>query len=204
MNVNFTNCEHKSEMYCLEGFLMDHLNLFSFKFIGNSEDNFILNVKEITLEYNDFVPTKSELKDCVLKEQQKMFLEACCLNMVEESEKAKEKEIYNNEKDIEKEKDNHTSQYLQEIFKLPNAEVKNSLIIFQVEDSFIEEICYSVDANDLIVKFENNDNLYIYKNVPIEVYFEFVFADNKGVFLNKDIKNNYKFEKSETYENSCN
>lgn len=41
-------------------------------------------------------------------------------------------------------------------------------------------------------------NVYDYKDVPAEVYEAMKTSGSKGIFLNKEIKGKYKFEKVET------
>lgn len=64
-----------------------------------------------------------------------------------------------------------------------------------VDSSNIEQIGYDSDAMELHVLFIGSPDLYVYLEVPLQVFEEFRSADSKGSFLNREIKNVYRFEK---------
>lgn len=63
-----------------------------------------------------------------------------------------------------------------------------------VDSSNIEAIGYDVDAQELHVRFLSGA-VYIYYEVPQGVFDAFVSAPSKGSFLNRDIKNVFRFSK---------
>lgn len=63
-----------------------------------------------------------------------------------------------------------------------------------VDSSHIEAIGYLPDTLELFVQFKDG-GIYVYLNVPPELYEEFMMAGSKGIFLNQCIKNVFSFEK---------
>lgn len=58
----------------------------------------------------------------------------------------------------------------------------------KVNSSTIQEVNY--DGKDMTVTFVG-DRIYVYKDVPAEVYDKFVEADSKGKFFHANIKESY-------------
>jgi len=63
-----------------------------------------------------------------------------------------------------------------------------------VDSSNIEAIGYDGDSQELHIRFLSSAS-YIYHGVPRQVFDELVNAPSKGSFLNREVKNVYKFTK---------
>lgn len=63
-----------------------------------------------------------------------------------------------------------------------------------VKSSNIDSIGYNESKKQLFVKFRN-DTIYVYKDVPIEVWENFQNAESKGKFVYYELRNMYDYEK---------
>ncbi len=63
----------------------------------------------------------------------------------------------------------------------------------KVQSSNIKQIGYDPETQDVHVHFHNGTAV-IYRNVPEQVYEDFLGADSPGRFLNSNLKNVYTFE----------
>jgi len=63
-----------------------------------------------------------------------------------------------------------------------------------VNSSNIEAIGYDDDNQDLHVQFLSG-GVYIYHQVPRQIFEELMSAPSKGSFLNREVKNVYQFTK---------
>lgn len=61
-----------------------------------------------------------------------------------------------------------------------------------VDSSNIEAIGYDPDQRDLYVQFHGG-RTYVYADVPEQTCNEFLHADSKGSYLNREIKSNYVY-----------
>lgn len=61
-----------------------------------------------------------------------------------------------------------------------------------VDSSNVEAIGYDSGQRDLYVQFQGG-RTYIYANVSEQTYNEFLRADSKGSYLNREIKPNYEY-----------
>ena len=61
-----------------------------------------------------------------------------------------------------------------------------------VDSSNVAAIGYEKEAEDLHVQF-NSGSVYVYSNVPVEVFDNFKDADSKGRYLNENIKGVYDY-----------
>jgi hypothetical protein len=64
-----------------------------------------------------------------------------------------------------------------------------------VDSSSVEAIGYDVDERELWVQFHGG-RTYVYSEVPEEVYQEFVQADSKGSYFNRELKPNYAWREA--------
>lgn len=64
-----------------------------------------------------------------------------------------------------------------------------------VDSSNIEAIGYDSDAQELHVRFLNSGETYVYYNVEEWVFHEFMQADSKGTYLNRNIKERFPYSK---------
>lgn len=63
----------------------------------------------------------------------------------------------------------------------------------EVKSSNIKAIDY--EKNDLLVEYLSGTK-YRYKNVPKELYEEFINAESKGRFMNSNIKGKFEYERA--------
>lgn len=59
-----------------------------------------------------------------------------------------------------------------------------------VESSVINKIGYNEKTKELYIEFKNK-HIYKYNNVPIEIMKEFISAESKGKYFNKNFKKKY-------------
>lgn len=64
-----------------------------------------------------------------------------------------------------------------------------------VDSSNVEAIGYDPDAMELHVLFKSGPTIYVYLNVPQDVFDSLQFADSKGQFINREVKPLYDFDK---------
>lgn len=84
----------------------------------------------------------------------------------------------------------------------PNIE---SFDMIEVDSSAIKEVGYSSLDHMLAIRFRENDgSVYVYYDVPEELYDNFMCADSLGKFYNSDIKGKYTCDEIEydTYKNN--
>jgi hypothetical protein len=70
----------------------------------------------------------------------------------------------------------------------------NEIEMIPVRSSSIKSIGYGTAEMILRVKFLSG-LVYDYLNVPENVFEEFLLSSSKGTYLNKKIKNKYRFKK---------
>ena len=63
-----------------------------------------------------------------------------------------------------------------------------------VDSSNIEQVGYDADNMELHVVFKDS-SLYVYRDVPVQIYEELLGAPSKGSFLNRAIKGVYEYDK---------
>ena len=63
-----------------------------------------------------------------------------------------------------------------------------------VDSSNVEAIGYDNDSQELHVQFVGG-HLYVYSDVPREVFDGLMYAPSKGSFLNREVKGVYQFTK---------
>lgn len=72
--------------------------------------------------------------------------------------------------------------------------LKSVFFIDTPESSVFNRIGYAEDNNDIVVDFETT-GLYVYHDVPSDVWDDFVDADSKGGFYQQNIKGQFDCEK---------
>lgn len=65
--------------------------------------------------------------------------------------------------------------------------------MIKVESSFIDEIGYDVNKQQLVIHIRNDR--YIYSYVKQQIFDQFLIADSKGQFFHQFIKDQYRFVK---------
>jgi hypothetical protein len=63
-----------------------------------------------------------------------------------------------------------------------------------VDSSNLEQVGYDSDAMELHVIFKDG-SLYVYSDVPQQIYEELLVAPSKGSYLNREVKSVYNYEK---------
>lgn len=63
-----------------------------------------------------------------------------------------------------------------------------------VDSSNIEAIGYDEDAQELHVQFLSG-GYYVYYEVPRQIFDDLLMAPSKGSFLNREVKNIYRYAK---------
>lgn len=63
-----------------------------------------------------------------------------------------------------------------------------------VDSSNVEQIGYDADNMELHVIFKDGA-LYVYTNVPVQIYEELLGAPSKGSYLNREVKGVYDYDK---------
>jgi len=68
----------------------------------------------------------------------------------------------------------------------------------RVESSLISEVGYDEDARALHVQFKKGGpGIYVYEDVPSEVYHDLIYSESLGRFFLKEIKGVYHGKKIE-------
>lgn len=62
-----------------------------------------------------------------------------------------------------------------------------------VQSSNVESIGYDADSCELHVRFLSAPTVYVYQQVPGDVYERFQLATSKGTFFNSEVKHTYRF-----------
>ena len=66
----------------------------------------------------------------------------------------------------------------------------------EVQSSNIKSIGYSEDNEILGVVMKSTSNImYLYENVPIQTYVNFITSDSKGKYFLNEIKGKFQFKK---------
>ena len=82
---------------------------------------------------------------------------------------------------------------IQEIVK-DLMDTQDSIIVEDdFESSLIESMTYNATTEILTIAFRTNGSVYMYKDVPKSVVEEFLSAESKGRYFNKNIKGNYDY-----------
>ena len=63
-----------------------------------------------------------------------------------------------------------------------------------VDSTNVRAVGYKRETCELFVEFHSS-GLYVYFDVPEEIYAEFMAAASKGSYLNENIKNHYHYSK---------
>lgn len=63
-----------------------------------------------------------------------------------------------------------------------------------VESSNLEQIGYDSDKSELHVIFKDG-SLYVYSDVPVQIYEALLVAPSKGSYLNREVKGVYNYDK---------
>ena len=72
--------------------------------------------------------------------------------------------------------------------------IEGKLIEVKIQSSNIKSSTYNTEDKTLLIEF-NNNSLYLYNEVPWEVFTKFRMAESQGKYFNSDISKKYKYEK---------
>lgn len=64
-----------------------------------------------------------------------------------------------------------------------------------VKSSLLDKVGYDPEAKVLAVQMNYSSDVYLYQNVPQEIFDDLLAADSKGAFYVKKIKGQYKTER---------
>lgn len=64
-----------------------------------------------------------------------------------------------------------------------------------VKSSLLDKVGYDPETKVLAVQMNYSSDVYLYRNVPLEVFDDLLAADSKGGFYVKNIKGKYKTER---------
>jgi hypothetical protein len=68
--------------------------------------------------------------------------------------------------------------------------------MYAVESAAIEAAGYDAEARELYLRFRESHETYVYWPVPPEVYGEFLVAESKGTYLNREIKPRFEYRRA--------
>ena len=64
-----------------------------------------------------------------------------------------------------------------------------------VSSSFLDKVGYDAQAKVLAIQMKNSSDVYLYRDVPVDVFDDLLAADSKGAYYVKHIKGKYKTER---------
>lgn len=64
----------------------------------------------------------------------------------------------------------------------------------EVVSSQLSSVAYDPESKILFIKFQNQ-TVYSYSEVPVEIYEQLIAAESVGKFFNANIKTSFKYEK---------
>ena len=64
-----------------------------------------------------------------------------------------------------------------------------------VKSSLLDKVGYDPEAKVLAVQMKYSSDVYLYQNVPMDIFDDLLAADSKGAYYVKNIKGKYKTER---------
>ena len=64
-----------------------------------------------------------------------------------------------------------------------------------VKSSLLDKVGYDPEAKVLAVQMNYSSDVYLYRDVPVDVFDDLLAADSKGAYYVKHIKGKYKTER---------
>ena len=64
-----------------------------------------------------------------------------------------------------------------------------------VKSSLLDKVGYDPEAKVLAVQMSYSSDVYLYRDVPVDVFDDLLAADSKGAYYVKHIKGKYKTER---------
>ena len=63
-----------------------------------------------------------------------------------------------------------------------------------VQSSALEQLSYDEQAHTLRAKFRESGRVYVYHDVPRDLYDSLIFADSLGAYFNAHIRDRFDYE----------
>lgn len=74
--------------------------------------------------------------------------------------------------------------------------IEGKIIEVLIESSNLKSAKYDTESKDLIVNF-NSGGIYLYSNVPWEIFTKFRMSKSQGKYFNESISKSYTYKKLE-------
>lgn len=72
--------------------------------------------------------------------------------------------------------------------------IEGTIINVIINSSNLKNAVYDTETKDLTITF-NNDTIYMYQDVPWELFTKFRMSDSQGKFFSQNISRNFKYKK---------
>jgi hypothetical protein len=72
--------------------------------------------------------------------------------------------------------------------------IEGTIINVIINSSNLKNAVYDTETKDLTITF-NNDTVYMYQDVPWELFTKFRMSDSQGKFFSQNISRNFKYKK---------
>ena len=73
-------------------------------------------------------------------------------------------------------------------------QIVGTKIINEIQSSNIKRTEFDTETKDLVVEF-NNGLIYLYENVPHQIYTQFRLSESQGKFFNSKIAKTFKYKR---------
>lgn len=73
-------------------------------------------------------------------------------------------------------------------------QINGTKIINEIQSSNIRRTEFDTESKELVVEF-NNGLIYLYENVPHQIYTQFRMSESQGKFFSSKIAKSYKYKK---------
>lgn len=67
----------------------------------------------------------------------------------------------------------------------------------KVDSTFLTQIGYDPDKQILVIEMDSLYKKYVYKNIPLNIYKDFLAAESKGKFYSSTIKGRFEAEREQ-------
>ena len=80
------------------------------------------------------------------------------------------------------------------IMAILREQIVGTKIINEIQSSNIRRTEFDTQTKDLVVEF-NNGLIYLYENVPHQIYTQFRLSESQGKFFNSKIAKTFKYKR---------
>ena len=80
------------------------------------------------------------------------------------------------------------------IMAILREQIVGTKIINEIQSSNIKRTEFDTETKDLVVEF-NNGLIYLYENVPHQIYTQFRLSESQGKFFNSKIAKTFKYKR---------